>query len=75
MKNQQTVNKLVVTSTLGVRYIDDEIRLKCPKCRKVKALGAFGVRMMDNEGGVLRNQPWCSTCRSEHARARPRREA
>jgi len=38
------------------------INLTCLCCKEVKPLAAFGLRKMPN--GIIRNQPWCRTCRS-----------
>ncbi len=38
------------------------ITLRCPHCRKVKPLSAFGLRRMAD--GKIRSCPWCRTCRS-----------
>lgn len=38
------------------------ITMMCLKCRSMKPLAMFGLRKMAD--GVIRNQPWCRTCRS-----------
>ncbi|MGQ0506079.1 MAG: hypothetical protein ACT4TC_12260 [Myxococcaceae bacterium] len=38
------------------------LTLKCLKCQQIRPLQQFGLRKMAD--GVIRNQPWCRTCRS-----------
>ena len=53
-----------------VKLFDSEgeevlITLTCPHCRISKPISAFGLRRMPE--GVVRNQPWCTSCRAESA--------
>jgi hypothetical protein len=43
------------------------INLTCLCCKAVKPLAAFGLRKMPN--GIVRNQPWCRSCRSSKSAA------
>lgn len=59
---KQLANKMVLTASL-VLVEGSEIKLRCPRCHKMKPFAEFGARTMPS--GVIRNQPQCSTCRSK----------
>lgn len=39
----------------------------CPHCGEEKPLSEFGYRRMKKETGEVRNQSWCTECRTRYS--------
>lgn len=64
-ENMRQVRRLIITSERGVRQAwDGGIEICCVCCGAWKTLPHYGMRYMKPRD-ELRNQSWCTQCRSE----------
>lgn len=63
--NEQTVKRIIVASSKGVRKAaDGGIEVCCVSCATWKTLPHFGLRYMTPRE-EMRTQSWCIQCRAE----------